>query len=135
MKTIHIAIAIYTDVGRHTAQIFTNQFDDGDVLGSLFLISHDDLLGIGQGGVDGALHRIGIDATIIDADKGLGREADKALVSILQHQFIFSLGVEEDLLQREVAAHGHRTGEIDEVGVACFDMALHNLEALLVVLI
>lgn len=90
MKTIHIAIAIYTDVGRHTAQIFTNQFDDGDVLGSLFLISHDDLLGIGQGGVDGALHRIGIDATLIDADKGLGREADKALVSILQHQFIFS---------------------------------------------
>lgn len=90
MKTIHIAIAIYTDVGRHTAQIFTNQFDDGDVLGSLFLISHDDLLGIGQGGVDGALHRIGIDATLIDADKGLGREADKAPASILQHQFIFS---------------------------------------------
>ena len=89
MKTIHIAIAIYTDVGRHTAQIFTNQFDDGDVLGSLFLISHDDLLGIGQGGVDGALHRIGIDATLIDADKGLGREADKARIPFFSISLYF----------------------------------------------
>ena len=113
----------------HPAEVIAQQIHGSDVLGVLFIIVQNQVVGIRNIGVDGTLHRVGGHHTVVDTHERFGREHDEFAG---YEQFISGMAVAVGLLERNVSQYPRRKGQVDQVGIPRQQVFMHPMKSLLI---
>ena len=104
----------------HAVEVVAHEIDDGVVFAQLLVVVTQCLGGVGERGVDGALHGVGGYEVVVDGDKRFRREAYKLFAE--QESEGCARG-EKDIPERGVALHEGACREVGQEGVAAHESA------------
>ena len=124
---VDIPELLYAYILSDDAEVIAHPIDDHHMFGHLFLIREDTLFGIGETGIDRALHRIGGDGVPLYLDKTFRGEADEPALEV---ELELCPGIGEDLFETKVCFDRCLEGKIEQIGVArayLFEYIFHAL--------
>ena len=112
---VHVAEVGHAHPSRHRVEVVAHQVYNGVVLAGLLVVVQQQALGVGQGGIHGPLHGVGVYPVIRNPYKPFGRKTYKTAGPA---KAVGGRAAQEDFLQRQVGGYLGARREVQQEGVA-----------------